>query len=344
MGPKFTKPSPNQTNRSHDQDEHQCYGLSVYGSIPIDFIQQSLDSNLLEFLQADPFFQTPELNLEQVGYAKAVDYPEIKKHYYYEGYYHGLPTTDHFRSVHSRYGYDFDKPRAALRLTSFLEAVRRVNTSWTEQIISALRDELSPDNAAALGIIRMLEENRHFADISSQIHFGDEIPHHQANFHNDGPNSTIHLALSVNGKRSLFWKGSKDPAFVEDIYSTDEPRGYVTHEEKQIAGSVYVSSPSIVSHAVGYPKCIWSDRVIAVQCRCLFTNDEYDAMHTASIEEWKEVMTVVSSCLAIRKASVADPGASRCEYVFRLPNLTEVQNIYDELLLQWINKGEVNKS
>mmetsp|Transcript_12925 Transcript_12925/g.21115 ORF Transcript_12925/g.21115 Transcript_12925/m.21115 type:complete len:380 (+) Transcript_12925:122-1261(+) len=341
MGPKLTK-SPSKRN------EEQYLGLSRFGALPINFIQHTLDSDLLSFLQSDPFFQTPEENLTKVGYSQAIDYPDLTGHIYYEGYYHGRATYAPYNSVHPRYGFDFDKPPASLRLTSFIEALRRVNSSWTDEMISALKN-MSPGNPAAKGLVTVLEENRHFADLSSQIHFGDEVPGTRALFHNDAPNSFIHVALSINGRRSLFWKGSNDPDFAEDVKVTDTPRGYITHEEKQMPGSVYLSSPYIVSHGVGYRKSSWDDRIIAVQCRCLFTGDEYDAIHKATTEEWQDTMTIVSDCLARRRsAPVSSSGdadgsdtteALRENYIFRLPTLAEVLIVHDELLPVW-NQGD----
>lgn len=139
-----------------------------------------------------------------------------------------------------RYGYDFDKPSGPLRLTAFLEALRRVNASWTDHMISELsklNTTGTPHNLAAASIHNLLRDNRHFADLSSQIHFGDEVPPKRANFHNDGPNSALHVALSIHGHRSLFWKGSKHAAFRKevDVYSAN-PSGYCTHEAKQGPG------------------------------------------------------------------------------------------------------------
>lgn len=138
--------------------------------------------------------------------------------------------------VWPRYGYDFDKPSGPLRLTAFLEALRRTNATWTENMKTEL-SKLKSTNLAAGALLHLLADNRHFADLSSQIHFGDEVPSKRANFHNDGPNSALHVALSINGRRSLFWKGSKDLAFRNevDVYSSN-PTGYETQEAKQGPG------------------------------------------------------------------------------------------------------------
>ena len=42
---------------------------------------------------------------------------------------------------------------------------------------------------------------------------------------------------------------------------------YQTHEEKQAAGSVYLSSPFVFSHGVSFPDSTYEGRTLAVQCR-----------------------------------------------------------------------------
>lgn len=334
MGPKFSKSS------TDSEEDQQYYGKSVFGALPIHFIHHSLDDDLLLFLQSDPFFLTPEDKLESIGYSKAIDYPELTNHFYYEGYFHSRPSPAPFHSMNARYGYDFDKPSGPLRLTAFLETLRRVNASWTDHMISELSKLCTsdtPSNMAASSIRNLLMDNRHFGDLSSQIHFGDEVPPERANFHNDGPNSALHVALSIRGHRSLFWKGSKDVAFRNEVnvYSAN-PSGYCTHEAKQRPGSVYLSSPFIVSHGVGYTQSSWDERIIAVQCRCLFTREEFNNMKQASEHDWITTMETVSACLGKKKKNDGNnnTAGSGC-YVFRLPTLAEVQQVFEELLPQW---------
>lgn len=100
MGKNFSK-GVNENN-SGDCDNEQYFGKSVFGALPVHFIQDSLDEDLLLFLQEDPFFQTPEDKLESIGYSKAIDYPELTNHFYYEGYFHSRPNPQHFHSMHSR--------------------------------------------------------------------------------------------------------------------------------------------------------------------------------------------------------------------------------------------------
>jgi len=331
MGTKFSAPTPSEPS--------QQYGHSKYGGLPVEFVQSSLEDELLKFLQEDSIFATEEEDaLTTLGYDKAVDYPDVEQHKYYEGYFYARPCGDNgdftdapLQSMHPRYGYDFPKPSAPLRLASFIEALRRVNAQWTEYVKAEL-SKLDSSNKAAKAVLKMFSENRHFADIASQIHFGDEISCERAQFHNDGHNSLLHLALSINGRRTLLYKTTSKLDVLDrvSVYAED-PDEYKTNTSTQRAGSVYVSSPLIVSHAVGYPPCDWENRVVAVQCRCLFQVEEIYEMCHYSSEHWKETMCVISSSLSSACAESISCGTDERRVKLRLPTYLEVKEVFDEL-------------
>ena len=119
--------------------------------------------------------------------------------------------------------------------------------------------------------------------------------------------------------------------------------------------SVYLSSPFIVSHGVGYTQSSWDERIMAVQCRCLFTRQEIDDMHHASEHDWRATMETVSACLGKKKQSASDEDTKsqnqahtshsrHNSYIFRLPSLTEVQVVFEELLPQWQTQVQVEAS
>ena len=157
MGPKFSKRIPS----NKDSNNAAMYGKSIYGPVSIHFAQFKMSDKVLEYIQQEDLFSMDHSQVERVGYCKAIDYPDIPEHKYYEAYMHSLPTNDIYTSIHSRYGHSFDKPCAPLRLTAFCEALRRVNASWKELTMKRLR-QLLPSNPAEV-ILKMLEEDRHFA-------------------------------------------------------------------------------------------------------------------------------------------------------------------------------------
>ena len=92
MGSNFSK-----------NEKLKCYhGRSSYGALPLEFIRGKLDDEVLHYLQQDDFFQADEGRIESLGYAKAVDHPSIKNHFYYEGYYHSIPNPAPFYSMNAR--------------------------------------------------------------------------------------------------------------------------------------------------------------------------------------------------------------------------------------------------
>lgn len=317
-------------SRSRNGREEHMYGKSFIGAVPVHFSQYTLNPHTLNYLQDCPLFSSTENELESMGYCKAIDYPDIPEHVYYEAYMHSLPTQNTYFSMHSRNGYDFEKPAAPLRVVSFCEALRQINDDWIKGMIKQLE---GMSGAAAEVYCKLLSEGRLFADLSVQLHYGAEISHERAAFHNDGPNSLLHLALSIRGQRSLLWKGSKDKDAVmsnlgrKGWFTFSE--SYNTYEEKQVPGSVYLSSPFLVSHGVSYPICDWEDRIVAVQCRCLLSTQELSLLRETSEEEWMSVIELVTT--AIRNGTSSEQGGN----MFRLPTLDEVESVYSKLCEDW---------
>jgi hypothetical protein len=138
------------------------FGSSNHGSCPVSFNQLQLSDSLLQYIQLDNIFTTPndQESLEAVGFEKCVDYPEIPGHTYFEGYFHSLPQQEAISGQHPRFGIMHSKPRAPPRLSAFCEAVRRKNHVW----ISALQRRLEEiPSAASRAMTRVVADNRLFA-------------------------------------------------------------------------------------------------------------------------------------------------------------------------------------
>merc|ERR1712154_569985 len=125
-------------------------------------------------------------------------------------------------------------------------------------------------NAAALASV--LERQMHFADLSIQVHWGDEVPGDCVAWHLDAPNSFLHLAVGLSGKRSLHARRSLQNGRISKncmVGSADE-REIIPMEE----GDAYLSVPCCFPHAVEYRSCTWEDRMVAVQIRLLLSEEE----------------------------------------------------------------------
>ena len=81
-------------------------------------------------------------------------------------------------------------------------------------------------------------------------------------WHRDSPNSLLHMAVSIRGRRALHSFQSRTSA-RSDLG--------LLHVDWQEQGDVYVSSPWAFLHGVEYPTSDWGGRVVALQCRFLMT-------------------------------------------------------------------------
>lgn len=240
----------------------------------------SLDPDLLAYLQEGfPGFHLQEKDLvkDDVFFVNT-DYKYTRpQHHYYEGFYHALfsRSNEPIRSMNARTGEFYDKPPAPRCMMAFLEAFRRANAAWVEEGIpreSPLRF--------------LVEQGFHFADIAAQIHSGAEIGDDLLGWHFDGPNSLLHLALSLRGSRALRAKlelqsedaepgGGSVPAAaaaVDSLPSDAKPKIQLQdYRLPQTAGNLYMGTPFVYMHAVEYPETRkWKDSILALQVRFLF--------------------------------------------------------------------------
>jgi len=119
------------------------------------------------------------------------------------------------------------------------------------------------------GLAPVMQRQACFADLSVQVHWGDEVPAEQAAWHIDAPNSFLHLALGLQGRRALLAQRRKVPRVP------GQPRRQDAAETLwQEPGAVYLSTPCCFPHAVQYPQTTWEQRIIAVQCRLLLKHNE----------------------------------------------------------------------
>lgn len=280
---------------------HSQPKLSIQSEVPV--VALHLDEDLRGFiLGALPCNE--ETALERFGFEQCVDHRNCLEHKYLEGYFHGLGSFARAAvpSMHPRYGTSLSRRPAPLELLAFCEATRRVNVAFFNQLCKDLAKVPS-----ARKLQHAILNHGHFADISVQVHWGEQIPETQANWHIDGPNSSLHLALSLQGERTLLAK--RNVPCARDISDAD----HLLQRE----GSVYLSSPCCYPHAVQYPEASWERRVIAVQCRVLLeANDTCHQLDMIDIDSKGKTMQTMMSHVA--------------QSQFFLPTLDLVQKIMSE--------------
>jgi len=214
-------------------------------------------------------------------FRRNVDHPEVPDHIYFEGVFHTLTTTKSIIAMHPRFGRDHEKPSAPHALRGFAIAFRKLNASWLSEICreGGIFGKLVP-----------------FSDAAVQIHTGDEIDERNISFHFDAVNSALHMALSVNGDRTLY------VTYVENETATDRSRDL---KYRQQVGSVYISSPFAFCHGVAYAASEWKDRVIAIQLRFSFTRNEWLQLRDVKPDMMRDEIERITAILA--RAEIAMP-------------------------------------
>eukprot|EP00658_Telonema_sp_P-2_P030425 TRINITY_DN22976_c0_g1_i3.p1 TRINITY_DN22976_c0_g1~~TRINITY_DN22976_c0_g1_i3.p1 ORF type:complete len:282 (+),score=66.86 TRINITY_DN22976_c0_g1_i3:151-996(+) len=200
------------------------------------FVNQSrLSSQVLEYLQSADLFRLDETHLTAHGFDKNIDHPWIPNHVYYEGYRHASRCASAVSTMHPRAGVDHPKAAAPKELRVFLEAVRVVNAGLFGEMRERLEEQGCP---ASQLFAQCIAEGRHLADCAIQVHWGDAVPAESVGWHTDAPNSAVHMAISVFGKRVLH----AELAGSEVAIDAAEKRA-----DAQTAGDVYVACPATFS-------------------------------------------------------------------------------------------------
>mmetsp|Transcript_22989 Transcript_22989/g.42301 ORF Transcript_22989/g.42301 Transcript_22989/m.42301 type:complete len:291 (-) Transcript_22989:68-940(-) len=220
----------------------------------VPLVPLMLEESLRELLAES--FPDSEEALLGMGFQRWVDAHERDEHHYVEGYFHAL-TGNYGRevpSVHPRLGIDLMRRSAPLAIFAFCEAFRRINAP----LFTALTKDLGR-KAAPLG--RVFKRNAYLSDLAVQVHWGEAVSDKDMFWHVDAPNSFLHMAIGVQGSRTLHAK--------RELQSAPQPDAL-----RQAPGSVYLSVPCCFPHAVEYPATTWESRIIAVQCRLLLDHSE----------------------------------------------------------------------
>jgi len=191
-------------------------------------------------------------------------------------------------------------------------------------LFSSLKRELRACPTAG-PLADVLDRQMHFADISVQVHWGDEVSAGDVAWHVDAPNSFLHLALGLSGTRALHTRRNVVRGRIHQncIIGREDEREVLW----QKPGEAYLSVPCCFPHAVEYPAADWENRVVALQMRLLLSEDELFGM-------MGEQPTALD----------ADPAGSTAAAVFRqldlaaknggglsLPGMEDVQRVLADL-------------
>ena len=268
----------------------------------IGFRRLNMQPELLDWLLGEDIFNysSEEAKLESNFFDNCIDYPQIPKHRYSEGYFHALKTSaPHQQSLHARKGTLMQKPPAPARLRAFLCAFRRLNKSYIENISHV-------DGHEKWNEFMKDKANHCFADVSVQTHYGDGVQGEHLGWHRDNFNSVLHMAIAVRGHRALHYEVAPE----QGSKSMGERVAWMS------PGDIYISSPCAFRHAVEYPSTDWESRIIAVQCRMLFTVKDFDEFFVGNSVNYGEqkVLSSVANALYHGDLQVPDLSDVKTEY------------------------------
>lgn len=289
------------------EEERIYYGGRGYAAamqrieLPVDLIARLFE-----------FFDVPEDQMLQRGFQPCVDYPQLKQHIYYEGYFHSRARNYAVPSLNARNGRDYAKPPAPVPLRAFFAVFREVNKDVFAEMGRQLLEcqDVDRDTALALGEIFLSEDM--CGDLSVQVHCGEPVTKQHLGWHYDSINSLFHLALSLHGQRTLFCRLNDRPG----VNDKDAPQQSI--RLSAVDGSCYLSTPYCFLHAVSYPESTWENRTVAVQCRLILGEDSVPKLRGLSEAAREHLMHVIAEAISKKQ--------------FRIPTLEEVLEAEKKIL------------
>ena len=155
-----------------------------------------------------------------------------------------------------------------------------------------------------------IDKGKHFADLSIQIHYGqgnDSKLRSGAAWHKDAENSLLHFAVTLRGERVLHSKRIHEISLRE---GNPEPTEVL---EKQIPGSIYLSSSTLMYHAPQFFDTNYDSRVIAIHARILYTNAEIDHFRSVRTRDsWEKLTSILADTLS--RAQLQLPTLEQVEF------------------------------
>jgi len=284
---------------------------------PFSLKTGNISEDVLQYLLQDRFLLQPTEKLLLSGFVKANDYYvdtpgfdtteykkiRYRKRYKIEGFFHALPTMESVPAMQSRHGFLHAELSAPKPIKSFVRSFISKNKKFFDDITNTF----PPDTTMR----RLFKEGNMLSDLSIQITHGDAAGPPYIGYHVDNINSILHLALSIAGGSRTLHIGYTDPNIEKSQYTLCQERG-----------NMYLSSPWVFRHSVQFPEQSWDERVIAIQCRTLYTPAE----SVAIMNEFKEGKYQRDQYeMADSIAGIMD------KYTILMPTLDEVKEVENVL-------------
>lgn len=186
-------------------------------------------------------------------------------HKYYESLCHTLliespnPQDHVIKSASARFANRRDKLTidsllipATPEIGAFVDAIKDVNQKYLAHLEQSLvAAKVAPELAKSFvdGVFR---------NVAIQYHFGKASKTAKQTQHLDHINSSLHMAVTLNGRRTV--------AFGLP-FSPDGNDNYAMFEMEK--GDIYLTSPTAIYHGIGVPTLAEPERSVALQLRTL---------------------------------------------------------------------------
>lgn len=270
---------------------------------PVVMIRASLGEELHTRFLKEHLYSCSEEELNRIP---ELDNRVKEPTFVYEGYYHSM-TTD--KEIYSRnpnplIGKDFDKPAASLFTRAFYDAFRLTNADIFERLKHELLQASSFNSTNVEDVCylfaKWIEKGVHFGDLSIQIHYGkgnEAKLESGAAWHTDAENSLLHLAITLRGSRVLHSRRTRgrDAALRKPTQASQTPKEVL---ERQNPADVYLSSSTLMRHAPQFFDTDYSERVIAIHARILYTTAEIDHFRSVRTKKsWDKLTSVLANVL-----------------------------------------------
>jgi hypothetical protein len=239
-----------------------------------------------------------------------------KNHTYYEALCHALPTRDVLSCSSARYYNNHDGNSlmtkhlpCPLPITAFIESVRNINSTFLQHLetsLLSLTQTYPPEPGNPQEIVKDFI-NGTFRNVAIQIHYNSPTYERPMLYHMDHVFSALHMAVTLNGRRTIGFSKSRDTVSDFTEVSIDMQ-----------AGDVYVTTPAAILHGISVDNLEVKDRSVALQCRTLLGPE--------SSKYWSKHVTVL--CVEV--------GKLLAQYPIRLPSYIKWEREYTILENQLI--------
>lgn len=326
---------------SHPYSEKEKVGRIVHHPLHnIDFGAKSQPVVMIhDEIDDDLHSQWLKEHLHSCTEAELKDMSGLENDYFtdYGMNYHTMPTN---KAVYSKHinptiSKEFSKPAAPPFTRAFYIAFREVNKEifdtlkynlWeassyhtNNNTITTIGSEQHEDVCSIFA--SWIDKGFHFGDIALQIQYGQG----SKVWHVDGENSLLHLAVTLRGSRTIHSKliqsSSSNSTNLLRRRSQSSSQNNMREErrpieitEQQNPRDVYLTSPTLFSHASHFPDVDYDHRVIAIHARILYTSEELHKFQNARKKKdggWDTFTNVLADTLSVAK--------------IRMPSLKQVE-------------------